>query len=225
MSIQSEIDRISENVASSYAAISSKGGIVPETQNSDNLPEAIDSIPTGPGYTIDDTLTLDGDTLSVTTPVRGIYTQEEFDALPEAQRNKGMYVVDDGESGGGTGGGTGGGSNDVYSMEETRIGTWIDGRPLYRRVFQAVLPAGMNQWKPITGVYLGNPDTLVSLSGCVKNIKGGEPAQRTINDLSCQIAMLGNNQIGIFTQSDWYGDQPAMVIAEYTKTTDSEVSA
>lgn len=31
--------------------------------------------------------------------------------------------------------GSGGTSEEVYSTEETRIGTWIDGKPLYRRVF------------------------------------------------------------------------------------------
>lgn len=71
----------------------------------------------------------DGD-INVTTPVRGIVTQAEYDALPEGQRNKGLYVISDGGSGGG-----GGSAWEVYSTEETRIGTWIDGKPLYRKCF------------------------------------------------------------------------------------------
>lgn len=68
-----------------------------------------------------------GDTIGLTTPTRGIVTQAEYDALPEAERNKGLYVIPDGGSGGGSGG-------EVYSTEEQVIGTWIDGKPLYRRV-------------------------------------------------------------------------------------------
>lgn len=36
------------------------------------------------------------------------------------------------------GGGSGGNSEslDIYSTEETRIGTWIDGKPLYRKYFE-----------------------------------------------------------------------------------------
>lgn len=79
-------------------------------------------------FTVGDGLSKEGDTLSVTTPVRSIVTQAEFDALPETQRNSGLYVISDGCSGGG-----GGSAWEVYSTNETRIGTWIDGKPLYRK--------------------------------------------------------------------------------------------
>lgn len=32
---------------------------------------------------------------------------------------------------------SGGSSGETYSTEETVIGTWIDGKPLYRKCFQA----------------------------------------------------------------------------------------
>lgn len=47
MSIQSEMDRIIENIASAYLAVNAKGGTLPAEQNSDHLPDAIDSIPGG----------------------------------------------------------------------------------------------------------------------------------------------------------------------------------
>ena len=47
MSIQSEIDRIRENISASYAAVEEKGGAAPELQSSGNLPGAIRSIETG----------------------------------------------------------------------------------------------------------------------------------------------------------------------------------
>lgn len=49
MSVQSEIDRINGNVASTYTALSEMGAIMPETQNSDNLPETVRTVPTGGG--------------------------------------------------------------------------------------------------------------------------------------------------------------------------------
>ncbi len=114
----------------------------------------------GPAYTpgdgIEITETENGRSIGVATPVRGILTQEEFDALPEDQKSKGMYVIaggGDGGSGGAAeeaypsiiidgkaveisgGGGTGGAEWEVYSSEETRIGTWF-GKPFYRKVIE-----------------------------------------------------------------------------------------
>ena len=45
----------------------------------------------------------------------------------------------DGSSSGG--GGSSSGSGEVYSTEETAIGTWIDGRTIYRKVISMDLPA------------------------------------------------------------------------------------
>lgn len=44
-----------------------------------------------------DGTTVEGNAVNIDTPVRGVLSQEEFDALPEAERNKGLYFVDDGE--------------------------------------------------------------------------------------------------------------------------------
>ena len=47
MSIASEIQRIKSNIALSYDAVAGKGGQLPQTQNSANLPQAISTIPQG----------------------------------------------------------------------------------------------------------------------------------------------------------------------------------
>lgn len=44
MSIQSEINRIKSNIASTYSALSSLGATIPTEQNSDNLPGTASSI-------------------------------------------------------------------------------------------------------------------------------------------------------------------------------------
>lgn len=53
MSIQSEISRISGNVADAYSALSEKGATLPAKQNTDNLASTIESIPTAVAMTVE----------------------------------------------------------------------------------------------------------------------------------------------------------------------------
>lgn len=75
--------------------------------------------------------------------VRGV-TQAEYDALSDEEK-RGLVVITDAQpSGGGESGGT---CEDVYSTEEQRIGTWIDGKPLYRKTVKSVgLTGSTNSW-------------------------------------------------------------------------------
>lgn len=85
----------------------------------------------GTDLTVGDGLTIADGVASVDTPVRGVLTEEEFNALPEAEQNKGMYVIPDADGGESPGESY----ENVYSTEKRRIGTWIDGRPLYRKTY------------------------------------------------------------------------------------------
>ena len=71
-------------------------------------------------------------------------TKAEYDALTddEKQADVAYAITDDA----GSGGGSGGSSEEIYSTEETRIGTWIDGKPLYRRVFDTTTPSSTSAW-------------------------------------------------------------------------------
>lgn len=82
--------------------------------------------------------TVENNAVNINTPVQGIKTQAEFNALPESEQNKGLWVISDGGSGGSSSGG------EIYSTEETRIGTWIDGKPLYRIVITGYFPSNTN---------------------------------------------------------------------------------
>lgn len=53
----------------------------------------------GADLTAGDGVTIDNDTINVTTPVQGILSQAEFEALPETQKSKGLYVIPDGDLG------------------------------------------------------------------------------------------------------------------------------
>lgn len=57
--------------------------------------------------TPDDTIEIGNDIIGVKTPVKTIITQEEFDALPESEKNTGLYVIPG--SGSGSGSSSGGG--------------------------------------------------------------------------------------------------------------------
>lgn len=50
----------------------------------------------GVNFTPGDGLDLDEDNiLNVITPTRGVYTEEEFNALPKEEQDKGFYIIDD----------------------------------------------------------------------------------------------------------------------------------
>lgn len=51
MSIQSEISRISGNIAAAYSALSAKGATLPSKQNTANLAGTVESIPTAEAMT------------------------------------------------------------------------------------------------------------------------------------------------------------------------------
>lgn len=175
-----------------------------------------DTIAAGDG--IDITETAEGPKIGVTTPVRGIVTQAEFDALPEAERNKGLYVISDGGYGGGGGGG--GSSWEVYSTEETRIGTWIDGKPLYRKCFTAS-SGGVNSNYIFADVSSLNIDSLASLTGSITNTVGQRfhiPA--TLQSGSGYFILSADQKLIFYTTSAGLAERPFFCILEYTKTTD-----
>lgn len=66
--------------------ISSTGGVT-QAELEEVLSGKQDVITPGDG------LEKEGSTLSVSSPVQGVISQEEYDALPEEKRNKGLYIV------------------------------------------------------------------------------------------------------------------------------------
>lgn len=231
MSIESEILRIQHNIANTYAAVSNKGGEVPLQPTSESLPAAVESIPQGPTYTAGDgieiTQTEAGPKIGVTTPVRGIVSQEEFDALTEAEQNKGLYVISDsGGSGGGGDSGTGSPALEVYSTEETRIGTWIDGKPIYRKVITGTVAASAQNSFSIPSAGF-NAEFYVNIHGIVRYSENEYIFVSSYNNASLNTTSIsfGANVIYIDTGNIKVASKPYYVIVEYTKTTDEGVTA
>lgn len=168
--------------------------------------------------TAGDGLSKDGATLNVDNPVRGIMTMAEFDALPEEEKAGGTYFVDDG-------GGSGGGSSwDTYSTEEQRIGTWIDGKPLYRITGSTTTPKIMNIWTDVAMDPLKEVDQMLLINSSLdvdyENILifgGNASVSLGWNKLTKKIC--------IYNIYKTTADRPLLFTLYYTKTTDPEASA
>ncbi len=63
--------------------------------------------------------------------------------------------------------GSGGSGGEVYSTEETQIGTWIDDRPVYRKVFQFQLPSYQNVYI-VPGTNISGLDNVIIFSCTIK---------------------------------------------------------
>lgn len=168
-----------------------------------------------------DGLSKNGNILNIDNSVRGIYTQAEFDALTEEQKASGTYFVDDGQGGSG-----GGQAQDIYSIEERVVGRWIDGRPLYRRVYTFTMPTNTDQYKAVE--YGTEIKPVMFKVYCTTSDAGGEgyafiPAvspQSQVHTASCWIR-YGSLWIQLGSGSvDDKGGHSAIFILEYTKTTD-----
>lgn len=74
---------------------------------------------------------------------------------------------------------------DTYSTTEQRIGTWIDGKPLYRRVLEDTLGTSNNSWKSIQLTTSNYIKYVVSLTAMFRYSNGNNysiPFFRGTND-------------------------------------------
>ena len=110
-------------------------------------------------------------------------------------------------------------SQEIYSTEETKIGTWIDGKPLYRKVVQYTIPSGTTA----TGISLG-----------IANIRFVQRAEVRFNSVGSgdyvfnsyyssasdyMRFFMRNTELQIRLGSNSSGFN-IVAIVEYTKTTD-----
>lgn len=112
-----------------------------------------------------------------------------------------------------------GAGGEVYSTVETRIGTWIDGRPLYRRVLQGTTGA-INEVKNLEVIL--NLDNLINLSGVIKTASGNFVALSFAqsNFYTTLGINLDNNMVYVLSDASNHLNSPITVTVEYTKTTD-----
>ena len=109
---------------------------------------------------------------------------------------------------------------EIYSTEEQRIGTWIDGKPLYRKVYNKIALNGnetiVEATEGITvqmifGWFIYTDSKSVQTIG----------AYRAMNTASTSRAFWDGTYIKVQGGTDWQtGQYTARVVIEYTKTTD-----
>lgn len=115
--------------------------------------------------------------------------------------------------------GSGGGSSEeIYSTDEVRIGTWIDGKPLYRMVIETTTPSsGGNS----VTLYTLNSVSIIKCIGYVIIASGSRLPITNIGNTSQYIGIYWNdNRIMYNSAGTIYNSRPCVLIIEYTKTTD-----
>lgn len=108
-----------------------------------------------------------------------------------------------------------------YSTNETRIGTWIDGKPLYRRVFTGTLSSGT--YRNITSSR--NINKIIDAKGYFLSDNVGYTLGKTIysgeSDLkSATRVIVLNNNLRLDADYSKFGAATYEIAVEYTKTTD-----
>lgn len=113
----------------------------------------------------------------------------------------------------------------IYSTEETRIGTWIDGKPLYRKSYSFKFPDDHSaQWVTIPNTIIEDIEEITYLQGTARYATSQAtvfPFPRSSGDTQvCEMAYRFG--VGIITRSntEYPSNQSATVTIKYTKTTD-----
>lgn len=114
----------------------------------------------------------------------------------------------------------GGSAGEVYSTEETRIGTWIDGKPLYRRVI--VLDKKISSSSNICSISDWGPtiDALTRLSVSFKCEEGSGNAYRVGPDANTVFGLSDDKENIRCYVSSIANTYAFYAFVEYTKTTD-----
>lgn len=109
-------------------------------------------------------------------------------------------------------------SQEVYSTEETRIGTLID-KPFYRKIYTFEY-ASVSENNTVADVSALNIDALIDIYGSIKKSdnRGVYPLNCPYIGTSCWISP--SNELKIHVENLSGFDVNGYVVVEYTKTTD-----
>lgn len=122
----------------------------------------------------------------------------------------------------------GGSAEEIYSTEETRIGTWF-GKPLYRKGFEGTIkvPGVSSEYMTVLDDTFGQSCRLVRGYGTAHITWGGEnlyqysiPVAYPFINCHSNILILPNNNLVISTCWNAVGEGPFKVAVEYTKIAD-----
>ena len=101
--------------------------------------------------------------------------------------------------------------SDLYSTDEKLIGRWIDGKPIYQRVFTGLnFGTEINDWKD-TGVTIDDIDSLVN----------AYTIRESLNSVLNIVSFQYSSGLKYYVTKGFAGC--SIIVAQYTKTTDSTV--
>ena len=105
----------------------------------------------------------------------------------------------------------------TYSTTEQRVGTWIDGKPIYRKVIETTTPtASSSSWTFLAA--LSDVDNLIDLKGIMSKSDGQYPVQRY--EGTGYYMQFRYSQYGIECLTNGFTSVDITLIVEYTKSTD-----
>lgn len=116
-------------------------------------------------------------------------------------------------------------ANNVYSTEETVVGTWIDGRPIYRMCMYDVLPTTGDVTDVRSDIpWKGkNMDNLVNIYGSIYGSSTYPNIRASIFDSTVMRLWVTPTSMCIVMKAEQptYLGRPFYLVVEYTKTTDT----
>lgn len=112
-------------------------------------------------------------------------------------------------------------AGEIYSTEETRIGTWIDGKPLYRKTYNTTSPSQTSAWVNVSMDPINDVDQMIFIASRVD-----------VNDTRVQQIFGGyqgfglgwnttSKQVIVYNFYATTSNQPLLLTFYYTKTTDT----
>lgn len=112
----------------------------------------------------------------------------------------------------------------TYSTNEVRIGTWIDGKPLYRKVYTGTKVSGSNVTIPLRNLNIDYVNFYGFITGNQGTTEGAY--QFPINYYENSNAFIRANihrkymNLTIVSAASTYFNGDYKIVVEYTKTTD-----
>lgn len=120
-----------------------------------------------------------------------------------------------------------GNSKEVYSFDEIEIGTWVDGKPIYRKVISGKLANDSGDNLIFASILDLKIDRLISLNGSMSHNDNGVQivfpiSYNKTSGLLGAVNMFydvttGNVNYHLLNNKGYYSGATAYVIIEYTK--------
>lgn len=119
-------------------------------------------------------------------------------------------------------------SSEFSTTTEKVVGTWIDGKPIYRKVIVTNLPTVTTQGTVAIKEIehnISNIENIINISGTfVTSIGGFNPLNQSISGDAIVRTVADSSIILIQCSVTSFSNCEANVILEYTKTTDTETN-